>query len=87
MRHSPMLYLALAVPFEFLQGVPTYPLQYLFNVILFFTNFIANDRFQRTQIFTKVEVGNDQEMEQSERNSHSKNRSGEKTKLTIRYLY
>ena len=30
---------------------------------------------------------NNQEMVQSESNSHSKNRSGEKTKLTIRYLY
>ena len=35
----------------------------------------------------KVQVGNDQEKEQSERNSHSKNRGGEKTKLTIRHLY
>ena len=34
----------------------------------------------------KVQVGNDQEKEQSERNSHSKNR-GWGTKLTIRYLY
>ena len=35
----------------------------------------------------KVNVGNDQEIVQSERNSHSKNRDGKKTKLTIRYLY
>ena len=34
----------------------------------------------------KVQVGNDQEKVQSERNSHSKNRGG-KNKLTIRYLY
>ena len=33
-----------------------------------------------------IQVGNDQETAQSERNSHSKNRGG-KTKLTIRYLY
>ena len=33
-----------------------------------------------------VEVGNDQENAQSERNSQSKNRDG-KTKLTIRFLY
>ena len=35
----------------------------------------------------KVQVGNDQEKAQSEKNSHSKNRGGKKTKLTIRYLY
>ena len=29
------------------------------------------------QFFTKVKVDNDQEMAQSERNSHSKNRGGE----------
>ena len=33
----------------------------------------------------KVKVDNDQEMTQSERNSHSKNRDG-KPKLTARYL-
>ena len=35
----------------------------------------------------KIQVGNDQEKAQSERNSHSKNRSWKKTKLTITYLY
>ena len=35
----------------------------------------------------KVKEGNNQEMAQSERNPHSKNRGGEKTKLTIRHLY
>ena len=35
----------------------------------------------------KVQVGKDQEKAQSEKDSHSKNRDGEKTKLTIRYLY
>ena len=38
--------------------------------------------------YKKVKVGNDQETRQSERNSHSKNRDGEKTnmtKLTISY--
>ena len=39
------------------------------------------------QIFSKkVQVGKDQEMAQSEKDSHSKNR-WEKTKPTIRYLY
>ena len=33
----------------------------------------------------KVQVGNDQEILQSERNSHSKTRGGKK--MTIRYLY
>ena len=32
-------------------------------------------------------IGKDQEKAQSEKDSHSKNRGGEKTKLTIRYLY
>ena len=35
----------------------------------------------------KVQVGKDQEKTQSEKDSHSKNRGGEKTKLTIRYSY
>ena len=35
----------------------------------------------------KVQVGKDQEKGQSEKDSHSKNRGGEKNKLTIRYLY
>ena len=35
----------------------------------------------------KVQVGNDQEMAQSERNSHSTNRRMGKTKIALRYLY
>ena len=35
----------------------------------------------------KVKVGTDQEMAQSERNSHSKNRVGKKLNQQIRYLY
>ena len=38
-------------------------------------------------VFKKVQVGKDQEKAQSEKDSHSKNRGGKKTKLTIRYLY
>ena len=35
-----------------------------------------------------IQVGNDQEMAQSERNSHSIYRGvGKKTKMTLRYLY
>ena len=34
----------------------------------------------------KIQVGDDQEKAQSERNSHSKTRDGKKTKLTIRHL-
>ena len=37
--------------------------------------------------FGKVQVGKDQEKAQSEKDSHSKNRGGKKTKPTIRYLY
>ena len=35
----------------------------------------------------KVRIGNNQEMAQSERNSHSINRGVGKTKMTLRYLY
>ena len=35
----------------------------------------------------EVQVGKDQEKAQSEKDSHSKNQGGKKTKLTIRYLY
>ena len=35
----------------------------------------------------KVKVGNDQEMAQSERNSHSTNRGVGKNRMTFRYLY
>ena len=39
--------------------------------------------------YQKVQVGNDQEMAQSERNFHPlyKPRGGKKTKITLRYLY
>ena len=35
----------------------------------------------------KVQIGNNQEMAHSERNSHSINRGVGKTKMTLRYLY
>ena len=35
----------------------------------------------------KVQVGNDQEMAQTEKYSHSINRGVEKTKMTLRYVY
>ena len=38
-------------------------------------------------LIKKVQVCKDQEKAQSEKDSHSKNRCGKKTKLTIRYLY
>ena len=38
-------------------------------------------------LYKKVQVGKDQEKAQSEKDSHSKNRGGKKTKPTIRYLY
>ena len=41
----------------------------------------------RAHHWKKVQVGKDQEKAQSEKDSHSKNRGGKKTKLTIRYLY
>ena len=39
-----------------------------------------------THFYQKVHVGKDQEKAQSEKDSHSKNLGGKKTKLTIRYL-
>ena len=38
-------------------------------------------------MYEKVQVGNEQQMKQSERNSHSINRGVGKNKLTLRYLY
>ena len=43
--------------------------------------------FQHGSRYKKVQVGKDQEKAQSEKDSHSKNRGGEKNKLTIRHLY
>ena len=49
------------------------------------------DELRKTQAYLvssyRVQVGKDQEKAQSEKDSHSKNRGGKKTKLTIRYLY
>ena len=45
---------------------------------------MALRNFRGTQ---KVQVGNNQEKAQPERDSNSKNRGGKKTKLTGRYLY
>ena len=42
---------------------------------------------QLRQTNKKVQVGKDQEKAQSEKDSHSKNRGGNKNKLKIRYLY
>ena len=39
------------------------------------------------KLLNYIQVGNDQEMGQSERNSHSINRGVGKTKMTLRYLY
>ena len=46
-----------------------------------------HNQFIKRRFQKKVQVGKDQEKAQSEKDSHSKNRGGEKTKLTIRYLY
>ena len=43
--------------------------------------------FHISALLKEVQVGKDQEKAQSERDSHSKNRGGKKTKLTIRHLY
>ena len=49
--------------------------------------YLGSDRLWDAVIVQKVQVGKDQEKAQSEKDSHSKNRGGEKNKLTIRYLY
>ena len=38
-------------------------------------------------LYTKAQAGKDQEKAQPEKDPHSKNRGGKKTKVTIRYLY
>ena len=49
---------------------------------------IINFKYHHSDsLFKKVQVGKDQEKAQSEKDSHSKNRGGKKTKLTIRYIY
>ena len=50
-------------------------------------NEIYNQGYSPLITSKKVQVGKDQEKAQSERDSHSKNRGGKKTKLTIRHLY
>ena len=42
---------------------------------------------QSLSYFEKVQVGNDQEMAQSERSLTTKTEGWEKTQLTLRYLY
>ena len=51
-------------------------------VMITASNCLAKSFFSR-----EVQVGNDQEKAQSEKDSHSKNRGGKKSKFTIRYLY
>ena len=53
------------------------------SVTMFHHNFVS---FRMQFEKRKIKVGNEQEMAQSESDSHSKNRGG-KTKLTISYLY
>ena len=55
--------------------------------IAFYSVYILFKVYLLTMIDKKVQVGKDQEKAQSEKDSHSKNQGGEKTKLTIRYLY
>ena len=64
----------------------------MFLIIPLMTDFgytCINDSLRKLAhaIYRKVQVGKDQEKAQSEKNSHSKNRGGKKTKLTIGYLY
>ena len=58
----------------------------LYSKVSTFLGFPMNYRTSK-KCGKKVQVGKDQEKAQSEKDSHSKNRGGKKTKLTIRYLY
>ena len=59
------------------------------KMIFFFFFFFGEARpvKYRCEELKKVQVGKDQDKAQSEKDSHSKNRGGKKTKLTIRYYY
>ena len=63
--------------------------QSLFLIYDFHSVMLTNDfpEIINFLLYKKVQVGKDQEKAQSEKDSHSKNRGGKKTKLTIRYLY
>ena len=53
----------------------------------FLTAKLLKQGYQYHKLRKKVQVGNDQEKAQLEKDSHSKNRSGKKTKPTLTYLY
>ena len=58
-----------------------------FKCIKYQSHICSHQKFMNQRCTRKVQVGNDQEKAQVERDSHSKNGGGKKTKLTIRYLY
>ena len=70
----------------FLIFAPKHRLWVLGEAVLSCTHNLCFEQKQE-KIYKKVQVGKDQEKAQSEKDSHSKNRGGKKTKLTIRYLY
>ena len=57
------------------------------TIIIIFYSLYNTIMIARMVLCEEVQVGKDQEKAQSEKDSHSKNRGGKKTKLTIRYLY
>ena len=57
------------------------------NMSMFANLFTTKQPVQALYFYRKLKVEDDQEIAQPERNSHSKNRSGKQTNLTIRYLY
>ena len=59
----------------------------MYNMCIFYDLPIQCLILHYVSVIKKVQVGKDQEKAQSEKDSHSKNRGGKKTKLTIRYLY
>ena len=75
---GPVLYSGFVSCFMCKYGEHDFPS--VFIIFFFYSYFFISGRRRNK----KIQVGNDQEKAQSERNSHSKNRGGEKTKLTIR---
>ena len=82
-------------PHAYLQNVSKTPvkfLKYCYKTVggVAHTRYLLSIHFYckiAQKVTKKVQVGKDQEKAQSEKDSHSKNRGGKKTKLTIRYLY
>ena len=59
----------------------------IIHLKFYYSSILTSGASKVRQAHENVQVGKDQEKAQSENDSHSKNRDGKKTKLTIKYLY